>query len=343
MKLRLEIVCKEDTFVLNFDSDTEDINIFCNKNQVPIKQMKEDDSIDIKVNEAEVNIETQLSKESSKTSNKSEESIVNEKTQSYKELESKETSDKSLNLREISMQCSDYKEFIRKVVKKIGLGKNEELLDAIMNVAVEQSVCNSEKVIIWNDISPILFDKFECLNTRKNMISREIKLKWNIKFMNLIHLVIQYSKAIIASKELAIQKEESKNEEIDEEQGEIAEKEKNSLKRVRMQFMPEIPFFEEVLGGIDKTQKIQDRIYPILEAMGIEKVPQKKEIFDVINNAIRKKDIKAYMEIIPLEERMDTSEFINKFISKYSKNLIIESVFFIKELQKVLINENEIE
>lgn len=119
-----------------------------------------------------------------------------------------------------------------------------------------------------------------------------------------------------------------------------------------MECMPEIPGFEETLGSVDKTQPIEDRVRYVLDSMGLKKkkAQEQQEIFEVANTAVRIREItwdNIFSKLkVPmgfrLERRMNISTFINDFVSQYDSDKKVQVLDFLKELQKIVMNENEI-
>lgn len=123
--------------------------------------------------------------------------------------------------------------------------------------------------------------------------------------------------------------------------------------RIRMKCMPEIPCFEEMLANLDKSWPIEKRVRYVLVLMGFEELPQDKQenIFKVANTAVRLKTIDSdtimqKVKILigsPLVVKVNFFEFINDFARKYDENIKVKSIDFLKELQSIIMFEDEIE
>lgn len=129
-------------------------------------------------------------------------------------------------------------------------------------------------------------------------------------------------------------------------------------KRVKMACMPEIPLFEEVLGSADKTLPIDERVRLVLVAMGLETLRprEKQEVFEISNLAVRLKNMRLFMvrdimyertSIPPMydwdEAVMVFSTFLNKFVRKHVRSEEIKVEVFLRDLQKVILDESEIQ
>lgn len=129
-------------------------------------------------------------------------------------------------------------------------------------------------------------------------------------------------------------------------------------KRVRMACLPEIPLFEEALGSVDKTLPIDERVRLVLVAMGLEtlKLREKQEVFETANLAVRLKNMRLFMlrdimyertSIPPMydwdEAVMVFSTFLNKFVRKHVHREEIKVEVFLRDLQKVILDESEIQ
>lgn len=125
----------------------------------------------------------------------------------------------------------------------------------------------------------------------------------------------------------------------------------DSKSRVRMECMPEIESFEKVLSSVDKSLSVEERVRYVLESMGLKKLSAKERhnIEKITTVAVQKKQIYLdiiYIEVnIPHDEQnlihMIFSKFINDFVKKYGGERV-KVVDFLSELQKVIMDENEI-
>ena len=83
--------------------------------------------------------------------------------------------------------------------------------------------------------------------------------------------------------------------------------------------------------------------------MGLsEHTPEKQQrILDIANTAIRLKEIRVDSIFektgVPLEEsmQMEFSTFVNSYIRKYHPESKVRMFEFLRDLQKIIINENE--
>lgn len=126
-----------------------------------------------------------------------------------------------------------------------------------------------------------------------------------------------------------------------------------SKPRVKMECMPEIKAFEEILASVDKTQPVEKRIRYVLEAMELNNLPvnDQKAILEIANAAVKKSKMNLETILgdtnIPNDQkmtaRMTFSKFINDFVQKYESSKKVKLLTFLSELQEVIMLENEIE
>lgn len=114
-----------------------------------------------------------------------------------------------------------------------------------------------------------------------------------------------------------------------------------------------IPSFEEILKNVDKTQSVEERVYYILNAMGFENefVIDQHFIYAIVDTGVRQKKIafdiifiKAYIDMKDTQKaKKKLSEFINRYANKNGFNERVTILSFLKELQKHIMLDNELE
>lgn len=122
---------------------------------------------------------------------------------------------------------------------------------------------------------------------------------------------------------------------------------------LKLKCIPEVKELEEALASVDKTKPVEERIVHVLLPMGLAKLPTQEQqwILQIANATIRKKTIDLKQIIlttgIPEDKRMTArikfSNLINSFAKSHGGNEDITLAEFLSELQKVIINEAEIE
>lgn len=115
---------------------------------------------------------------------------------------------------------------------------------------------------------------------------------------------------------------------------------------VKMECMPEIEDFQEVLAHIDKTQPVEKQIQYVLNAMGLSTLPAnvQNQILEIATIAVKDGitgwDSVFIKSIIPTEEssrvRVTFSSLVNDYIKKYVKGHKVKLVRFLSDLQKVI-------
>lgn len=265
-------------------------------------------------------------------------------------------------LTEIAKNSKTFEDFVNSVVECIGLKQKKEFFDNLIKVA-----CEIEK-ISWKEIEKVFeTKKFVYSNWDKIWCNRKIKEKLNteeykITILELIKLIVTYKQLYFPNEGKEQISEEAGEVELTDEatmdekeqSGEIrsksekiaesvlAEKNKPPKKRVKMVCMPEIPYFEEVLGTIDKTQPMEERVKYVLTRMGLEKISREyqDEILEIANVAIVEKRIDFNRFL--LKARIRFSEFINNFAEQYGNSNFIKLEDFLQELRIIVRTENEI-
>ena len=129
-----------------------------------------------------------------------------------------------------------------------------------------------------------------------------------------------------------------------------------SKTRVKMECMPEIPEFEEMLGSIDKTDPIEERVVSVLSAMGWKNDGDNTVngfIFKLVNRSLRFKNVKdvgnaAEKCSMSIEQytmtRLSLLNLLKEFIGKYYPDKKAVNAFqFMQELQSIIMLESEIE
>lgn len=117
--------------------------------------------------------------------------------------------------------------------------------------------------------------------------------------------------------------------------------------RIKMECMPEIPWFEEMLASIDKTLPAMEKVKMVLNAMDVEKLEQKWKwhIIETVYASIKFSTFeltKAMSKaLVPSKEEAKVTmymfQLINQFAGKYTESkekISVES--FLKDLNKVL-------
>ena len=261
-------------------------------------------------------------------------------------------------LEEIAKNAESFEHFAKLVAEYLEINKRQDFFKELVFVATEV------ENVSWREVDKALKDK-NVVHSQwdKISISQQVTEKlrdYSATLLPLLYTLRQYKNYSFgcAIESVTETVDELVTETVDNSVTEkvtetITESEDTTSKnRVKMECMPEIPVFEEVLGSVDKTQPIEERVKYVLSAMGWNESNKKmqKEIFEVTNVAVRVKemsldDIFLRAEIpeeSSLEVRMELSQFINDFVGKYDSDKKVRLLDFLEQLQKVVINEGEI-
>lgn len=117
--------------------------------------------------------------------------------------------------------------------------------------------------------------------------------------------------------------------------------------------MSDVLCFKEAVESVDKTLPIEARVMHVLTAMGVEKLEEKEQenVLEIANVAVTEHDMDLYYILsktnIPqadaLSARMTFATFINNVVKEYAPSKQIKLEDFLKELQKGVMLETEIE
>ena len=277
--------------------------------------------------------------------------------------ESKSTSISIPELDEIAKKSSSFEDFAKLVAEWLEMDKRQEFFKNLVIVSAETDM------ITWKELENALM----CKNVfykkgDKVWVSQQVSKKMkehSVTILPFLQVTRQYKEYPFEQIEQVKEQstEENPTEHATEETVETAENVEEKVEgfneeifpkpRLKMECMPEIKEFEEVLASVDKTQPVEDRVRYVLKAMGLNKLPSKeqKQIIEIASTAVRKEriavDIISAEANIPTEQaksaRMTFSKFVNDFVQKYESDKKVKLLTFLSELQKIIMFESEIE
>lgn len=257
-------------------------------------------------------------------------------------------------LEEIAEKATSFEHFAKLVAEWLEMGKRQ---DFFVNLVIAST--KVEKMS-WKELEKALenegvsYSEWDKIYTGRQ-VSEKLKeySLTTLTFLNVLGKYKDYSFGQEMSEEVITEHMTEENEKVVEEQISAHVEENTSKNRVKMECMPEIPHFEETLESVDKTQPIEDRVRYVLAAMGWEKknAQEQQKIFDIANAAVRIETmtfdsifLKANIPMeSSMEARMTFSKFINDFVSEYAPEKKVKLLDFLKELQKIVMHESEIE
>lgn len=227
-------------------------------------------------------------------------------------------------LEEIAKKADSFEHFVKLVAEWIEVDKRQEFFEKIAIAATELDK------VSWKEISARLYSQgYSYLDFDKLCVGRQVSAKlkdYSVTTIQLLKILKKY-------KEYAFEKTDTPR------------------TRVKMKCMPEIQSFEEMLGSIDKSQPIEERVLYVLNAMGLNNCNnEEKDLILKIANAAVKKEKMDFDTIfteanIPEAEtetaRMAFSQFINDFVKQYESKKMVKLLTFLSQLQKVIITESD--
>lgn len=257
-------------------------------------------------------------------------------------------------LDEIAERASSFENFVKLTAEWLEMDKRQEFFEKLVILSTEIDK------ISWKELEEILKDR-KVFYTKWDKIwsGRQIseKLKsYSITMIPLLSIIGKYKEYHFKNENTDISVEE-KNSTLTQE--DVKEQKSNDFQdthskvRIKMECMPEMEDFEEVLGSVDKTQPIGERVRYVLVAMGLNRKSPKEQhlIFEITNTAVRKGKIAfdiIFVEAkISMEDAMTArtvfSKFLNDYVAQHKIERKIKVLDFLSQLQKIIIFEDEIQ
>lgn len=247
-------------------------------------------------------------------------------------------------LEEIVQKSASFEHFVKLVAERLEMDKRQEFFISLVAVATEI------KKMSWKEIEKALnekgvnYSKWDISWTR-GKVNEKLK-EYSITLLPLLNAIVQYQ-------DYSFRHEQ--HEEISSEQAGKdntgKDEEATQRKGIKMECMPEIPHFEEILGSVDKALPIEERVRYVLESMGLERKGEReqKEILEIATTAMKIQEMtfdRIFMRVkIPKESalnaRMSFSQFVNDFVKKYDSERKVKLLDFLKQLQEIIMDEKE--
>lgn len=259
-------------------------------------------------------------------------------------------------LEEIAKKATSFEHFVKLVAEWMEMEKKQEFFINLVMVSTEIDNItwkDLEKALKEKNISYIIYDKV----WTSNQVTKKFK-EYSVTILPFLKIIRQYKDYSFknAEKQQTVEenttKQETEKKKLNiEEKVEEFDESPIPKNRVKMECMPEIKDFEEILANVDKTEPVEQRVRYVLEAMGLNKIPVKeqKQIVEIASTAVKKERITfdSIFTNIPIrqvmEVRLTFSQFINNFVQKYEGNKMIKILDFLEELQKTIMLDSEIE
>lgn len=287
-------------------------------------------------------------------------------------------------LDKIAEESTSYQEFVSLVIEKFELGGRQKTFRELINAAEQVQKINWSTLkafLVKNKIAFNWGDQGWCTN---QVAKKSRESQSNVTILKLIKAIVEYKtfnfkcekeeKTVCevkvesvedpkteqdpAEEEISDQSEQGTVEDEKLEQPELKESEKktteiqvvtSSTSNVKMECMPEIPEFEEVLKSVDKTQTPQEISEYILRKMGLAENNEKEKQYIIsIVSAALETDLNDFESIcdkvnIPKKSRLFAQLTFSKFINNYVKmfypdNAAIKGTEFLKELKEAVMS-----
>ena len=259
-------------------------------------------------------------------------------------------------LENIAKEATSFEHFVKLVAEWLEMDKRQEFFE---NLAIATTEVDS---ISWKKLENTLKDKrVAYLQWDKVWTSRQIseKLKeYDITILPFLREIEKYKEYFFKRAEESSEKEESA-EQLTEKQAENVEEKAEDFNksvilkpRVKMECMPEIKEFEEILASVDKTLPVEDRVRYVLKAMSLNKLSaeEQKNLVEFASIAVKKEktDLRIFVDEDisnrqKLEAHMIFARFINDFVQEYESGKKVKLLEFLSDLQKIIMLDSEIE
>lgn len=244
-------------------------------------------------------------------------------------------------LDKIAEKAVSFEDFAKLVAEWLEMNKRGEYFENLELASTEvNKICWKELEVVLSR-KAVVYSQWDKIWTSKQVST---KLSENsITILQLLKEVSKYKEYTFEHSrfpEHVVQKEKK--------QDVVNETENfNEINVIKMNCMPDIKEFEEILATIDKMLSVEQKVRYVLAAMGLnEKSVEEQEILvKIVSIAVEMENINLQRVFenagIPdndmLNVRMKLSEFINDFVKKYDKNRKIYVLTFLTDLQKIII------
>ena len=274
-----------------------------------------------------------------------------------KKLKTEQTVINIPELEEIAKKATSIEHFAELVAEWLEMDKRKELFTNLVIVSADVDK------ITWKELEEalkcknVLYTQWDKIWSGKQ-VSKKLE-KYSATIVTFLNTTRKYKEYSFKKAEEHFIKENSNVKETKKTKPNVEEKTEEAIDsvvskpRVKMECMPEIKDFEEILASVDKTQSVEERVCYVLRAMGLNNLNEKeqKQIVEIASTAVKKEkmafDIIFVEANLPIEQtmeaRMKFSKFVNDFAQKYEDGKKVKLLTFLSELQKIIMLESEIE
>lgn len=257
-----------------------------------------------------------------------------------------------LELKEIAEKAKSFEQFVSLVGQWLEMEQKQEAFKDFVMAATKL------EVLSWKELDEVLLEDkgviygdWDKICLRKK-VSQKLK-GHSMKMLPFLRLMCQYKEYPFAQTLSENYEEGQSNPQSAGQTQQETGKEDTPKVRNKLENMPEVKEFEEILGSVDKTQPVKERVQYVLNAMGLNNrtLEEQRQIVSFVSAAVTKKEM-AFDRItadakIPEEKslavRMSLSEFINDFVKRYGGSERVKVLTFLSELQGIVMQESEIE
>ena len=230
-------------------------------------------------------------------------------------------------------EATSFEHFVKLVAEWLEMDKRQEFFVNLVYTATEVAV------ISWKEIEDALRSKSISYSSwDKIWTGQQVSKKlWNYSatILPLLYTMVQYKDSFGKNfeenaeqeTEVSIVSEESNAEQ--ETAVSIVSEEVHS--KIKLECMPEIPHFEQILGSVDKTQPIEQSVRKILNCMGLEDKPEQEQV-EILSFVIQVFEGKE----TSMTSKINFSTFLNNFVGKYSPGKKVKAFKFLQQLQVIV-------
>lgn len=218
-------------------------------------------------------------------------------------------------IEEIAKRASSFSHFVGLLAEWLEIGKNQVSIFKEFGMAAKEV----SKITWKNLVNTLNAKNIEYKSSSQALIAKQVSKKlqkYSMTAIPLFNLIKEYSTYDFKGEEEA-----------------------------KLVLIPMNEDLKIALSEVDKSIPIEQRVFFVLKAMGVEKREdeERKQIVQFVTEVVKKKIV---LEDSLLNEpsipRMAFSEFLNEYVSKNGMQDKVKAVDFLKELQTELLREDEL-
>ena len=218
-------------------------------------------------------------------------------------------------LEEKAKEATSFEHFVNLVAESLEMGKRQNFFANLVYTATEVAI------ISWKEIEDALRSKSISYSSwDKIFTGQQVSKKLNVTILPFLYTMVQYKDSF-----------GKKSEENAEQETAVSIVLEEVHSKIKLECMPEIPHFEQILGSVDKTQPIEQSVRKILNCMGLEDKPEQEQV-EILSFVIQVFEGKE----TSMTSKINFSTFLNNFVGKYSPGKKVKAFKFLQQLQVIV-------